>query len=220
MHPTLITSRKRQNLKIQAPLRVGQGRKTEVFNFPGNLLQFQPESPFPTPAVLRQTELGNLNQEEEKERSIKGQFSSKEWCLQAGQYESAEMMHGYMGTCVCIHMHTDVSPFLGSGLSGRWCQNLSCCQEQSSCCPAPLCLERKAVKTSHPKRADKWPVIRFVISKERNDSLLLASSSSGVFVCRIPSEMETKEKQWVDVPPPSIRKARGSALHRETRTCY
>lgn len=189
-----------------------------MFNFPGNLLQFQLKSPFLPPTILWETELGNLNQE--KKRSIKGQFSSKEWRLQAGQYESAEMMHSYMGTGVCIHMHADVSPFLGSGLSGRWCQNLSCCQEQSSRCPAPLCLERRAVKTSHPKSVDKWLVIGFVISKERNDSLLLASFSSRVFVCRILSEMETKEKQGVDMPSSSVRKARGLALHRETRTCY
>lgn len=49
---------------------------------------------------------------------------------------------------------------------------------------------------------------------------LLPPPTHTVPACKILSEMETKEKTSVDVQSPSLRKTRGSVLHRETRTCY
>lgn len=74
MHPTLITSRKRQKRENPAPQRARLGRKTEVFNFRGNLLRCQFISPFPClPPPYAKLNRGNLNREEE--RNMKGQFS-------------------------------------------------------------------------------------------------------------------------------------------------
>lgn len=56
------------------------------------------------------------------------------------------------GEHICAHTCTQTSdPSFGSGLGGRWCQNLSCCQEHSSRCPPPIRLESKA-KPSHQKK--------------------------------------------------------------------
>lgn len=128
------------------------------------------------------------------------------------------------GAYMCMHMHADVSPFLGSGLSGRWCQNLSRCWEQSSRCPASQFWD--GTNKGEPSK-NGWQITsNRLCHRQRVEwqpfacSLLPPPPTHTVPACKILSETKTKEKTSVDVQSPSLRKNRGSVLHRETRTCY
>lgn len=155
MHPTLITSRKNKKKKRESPApqraKLGRTERCSIFEEIFSSFNSRPPPPLP-PTTICQTESGKSKAGGRKE-VWKGNS-----CKKACELVSRSLLKWCMarwGAYMCTHMHTDVRPFLGSGLGGRWCQNLSCCQEQSSRCPAPLRLERKAAKPRHQKKKKK-----------------------------------------------------------------
>lgn len=129
IHPTFIASRKSPNLKIQCLQTLWKAGKSTVFreilsNFPYQLLPL-------LPIDIKQTELERSKQGCKEKANLLKEMVLASWSAWS---KPVEMMYGYMASTyvyTCVHVRL----FLGSGLTSRWCQNLSCCQEQSSRCP-------------------------------------------------------------------------------------